>query len=211
MKSKSFFGQWQQWRKMQMTGTGFLGLFLGIAVIGTSAGLSAFANDEEVRQIYRSELTRFETDPLVVDPASIQRGMVQVDYTQRVALLVLERKHSCSFSAICVDVMPEAMTIRLPLVSVEKNNCGQRVITARTDDRNRDGELKELVIMDNSGYSCAESGGNLLADTTVEYRTEAPRTVTGKVTTRSSFEGGRLELSKLIQLMSYERSSINLR
>lgn len=84
----------------------------------------------------------------------ITGGNVQVDFMNQEVTLKLQPAYNCPESAACALVMPAPVEITLPIINVERTTCGTRIFRAKKDLRPVDGDMKEIIIIDNKGNTC---------------------------------------------------------
>lgn len=139
----------------------------------------------------RAEIMRFEIDPDLNYADNIESGSIEVNYAKKTAELVLYRKSMCRPDMICIALVPPPMIIQLPIISVNKDGCGSKVIIAKKDMRPVDGALNELEIMDNSHRICRD----LRAPTEITHLSSFFNRINGFTETNEShFYANRLEL-----------------
>ncbi len=129
--------------------------------------------------------------PVQLDPeqnlGNIIYGDVRVDQGEKSITLRLQPAMTpCPSGFFCAQVMPEAVEITLPLVSVEKTACGDTYIASR-DQRPVDGMLTEIKVIDYSRALChVHLVNTVMVDYTHQY---FDRLNFREVTLRSIFGG----------------------
>jgi hypothetical protein len=144
---------------------------------------------------FASELS-FVADlkPVQIDPdqnlGNIIYGDIRVDQAEKSVTLRLQPAMTpCPAGLFCAQVMPQAIEVTLPLVSVEKSSCGDTYIASR-DHRPVDGMLTEIKVVD---YSKALCHVQLVNAVTVDYTHQFfDRINFREVTLRSVFGGEKL-------------------
>lgn len=81
-------------------------------------------------------------------------AVLKLDYNQRLVSLKIERRFHCPEGRVCAMVMPPPLIVELPIVSVTKDSCGIRTVTAKKDYRPVDGALELITIIDPSQMTC---------------------------------------------------------
>ena len=121
----------------------------------------------------------------------IVEGHVKLNLKFKQLSLVLQPAFQCPKGMACAAVMPEPITIHLPITYIGTGFCGGKIISAKRDARPADGNLVMVHIVDDSINFCMGKGkpqqGGLFERPVHVTLTET--TARGNVTTMSEMKG----------------------
>lgn len=80
-------------------------------------------------------------------------GTLTLDYANQSVKLFVSEKSSCKVGRPCPAVV-RALSVELPISSVETDACGIRHVTAMKDDRVVDGIMQKIKVSDSSDMTC---------------------------------------------------------
>lgn len=123
---------------------------LSLAVLASSAMAHASnqASGMKTFPVTQAQIAKAHFDE------EFQSGSLVVNYDENNVTLILDRKSVCPVGNVCAAVMPSPKVIQLPIVSIEEGNCGATKVSAQNDDRNRDGILEQINVIDNTTMVC---------------------------------------------------------
>ena len=94
---------------------------------------------------------------------------IVIDHMEQTATLTLYRAWSCPEGVMCPMVMPAPVIIELPLENAVLDRCNTVIYSALDDQRPVDGNMRQLVIRDNTRNQCPHFAA--LPATEVTYKT----------------------------------------
>ena len=150
-------------------------------VTACASGTSAFAGD-----IFESTLHRVSLDPRLVQDAAQapESGKVTIDLTTSEVTLSLDSPGSCRGTALCLARSQSAIGLRLPIVSVDLDECGAKRILASN-------EVQSLLVIDNTVATCPRI--TILPPTSVSLKSRESAENGDAIELNSTFDGERIK------------------
>ncbi len=84
----------------------------------------------------------------------ITSGYVKVDTKNSQITVILQPAFHCPNGAICAMVMPQAITLQVPIIDVKKGGCGDIIYKGEMNMLPVDGALIEITVIDNKNNFC---------------------------------------------------------
>lgn len=123
--------------------------FLLIAIAFATTTTTAFAKE---RGLFEFKIQKATFAAAHVKNAG--SGKLLLNYEKGEVTLTVTQRFSCPEGLMCAQVMPAPVVVELPIVSVTKDACGIRTVTAKDDGRPADGMLQEIVVKDPTRMTC---------------------------------------------------------
>lgn len=103
-------------------------------------------------QTLQAQIHTLELDPSLGLPGDLRSGLVIVQKETEQLIVRLSRGSHCPTNALCRDLNPEDVEIKLPLIEMSQNGCGSKIYKASL--MNAEGAKQELTVVDNSRMKC---------------------------------------------------------
>lgn len=126
---------------------------LQIALLSTliASALTAQAKTTSVVRVFETKNHKVEQHI----PQGVLSGEIQVNYGLKTVQMTLQPSMpACPVGMFCAQVMPQPMVVELPIVSIQRDNCGILEVTALRDRRPVDGQLRKIKLYDASNVTC---------------------------------------------------------
>lgn len=134
-----------------------------------------------------AQLTKFDIqNASSLSDNRIKNGTISVDLLSKNITLSLEPAFHCPKGMMCAQVMPRPIVFQAGGLQMTTGSCNESIMTAMTDNRDVDGNLVRLTVVDNSNNTCRYFAP--IASTEVQLDI---------VTTRDAQEAHRFEAGKL--------------
>lgn len=129
-------------------------LILSAAVLmSTIAAVQSEARSIQTTQ--RATLTKFDfQNASTLSDRRIKSGTVAVNYFDKNITLTLNPSFHCPQGMMCAQVMPRAIEFKASAMETTTGSCNEKILTAMTDDRDVDGNLVRLTVVDNRDNTC---------------------------------------------------------
>jgi hypothetical protein len=115
--------------------------------------------------------SQFQLVEYQLDEAHQPRGQItggKLTIGKSLVELNIRVKKVCPPGRFCTMEMPAPIYVKLPIVEIEKSDCGNRIV-AQMDGRPVDGSLEQLVITDYTGAVCAVDASTIEVEYTTAY------------------------------------------
>jgi hypothetical protein len=126
-------------------------LLILIASLFLSATSFATLNTFEYVVGSQYQLVDFQLDEAHQPRGQITRGKLVV--SKGLVEMNIQIKKVCPAGKLCTMEMPQPIYAKLPIVEIEKSECGDRIVAA-VDSRPVDGQLQQIIIMDYTNATC---------------------------------------------------------
>lgn len=103
-------------------------------------------------QTLTAQIQTLELDPSLGLPGDLRTGLVTVQKETQELIVRLSRGTHCPTNALCRDLNPEDIEIKLPLIEMFQTGCGSKIYKASL--MNAEGAKQELTVIDNSRLKC---------------------------------------------------------
>lgn len=103
-------------------------------------------------QTLTAQIQTLEFDPSLGLPGDLRSGLVIIQKETQELIVRLSRGTHCPTNALCRDLNPEDIEIKLPLIEMFQNGCGSKIYKASL--MNAEGAKQELTVVDNSRLKC---------------------------------------------------------
>ena len=175
-------------------------IFLAVSLVSAQAFAAGNAGADVV---YSSQATRWELDSKLGVTGKVLSAETLVDLTRKQVILNIVGQTNCPPNAKCLWGGNVTKQIVLPIVSMKKDVCGNKIVRAATDNRMVDGILEQLTVTDLTQNHCPTF--TAYADTDTVYETDGfNRRLGTEIKTRSLIQGGKLvrsfELARQIKV-----------
>lgn len=82
------------------------------------------------------------------------QGLLTIDFENQILDLEVQRLSACPIGRICSQIVQTPLRVKLPIISVESDNCGVKTIVAFQDLRDTNGKLEQIIVTDSSNIIC---------------------------------------------------------
>lgn len=116
-----------------------------------SVGAIAFAKPQKSAGVLEFEIKSAQYAQSHVQDAL--NGQITLNYTEKKVNLYVREKSKCPSNMFCAQVV-KALSVELPITSIETDDCGVRHVTALKDERPVDGIMQKITVSDPTKMTC---------------------------------------------------------
>jgi hypothetical protein len=170
---------------------------ISIAALFSTIGFTAQASQLEVNKTYISSLNNFQMDGSSTMLKNVRAGYLQMLLTDKgtpTMALTMYRPFFCPPGKMCAMVMPLPLTVQVPVLDIQTNQCGITTYSGLADMPDHSGAVQKLTVTDNTSNTCPTLVA--LPETEVTYEVDVPRGETSV----SHMHGDKLHAQVLAQI-----------